>query len=30
VEMATGHLAPLERPEEFDRLLLDFLRSDPA
>jgi pimeloyl-ACP methyl ester carboxylesterase len=30
VEMATGHLAPLERPEEFARLLLDFLRSDPA
>lgn len=28
VEMATGHLAPLEKPEEFARLVLDFLADD--
>jgi pimeloyl-ACP methyl ester carboxylesterase len=28
VEMATGHLAPLEQPEEFARLVLDFLADD--
>lgn len=29
VEMATGHLAPLEQPDEFGSLLLDFLDSAP-
>ena len=28
VEIATGHLAPLEQPEEFTRLVLDFLADD--
>ncbi|MGO4683533.1 alpha/beta fold hydrolase [Hyphomicrobium sp. 2TAF46] len=28
VEMETGHLAPLEQPEEFARLVLDFLADD--
>jgi 3-oxoadipate enol-lactonase len=27
VEMATGHLAPLEQPDEFARLVLDFLQG---
>lgn len=30
VEMATGHLAPLEKPDQFAGLVLDFLRGDLA
>lgn len=29
-EMATGHLAPLEKPEELARLILDFLPRGPG
>ncbi|MBC9878396.1 alpha/beta hydrolase [Bradyrhizobium sp. INPA01-394B] len=30
VDMATGHLAPLEQPDKFADLVLDFLRGDLA
>ena len=30
VEMATGHVAPLEKPEEFAALVLNFLKSEAS